>query len=137
VANHDITAGSEITFSYGSTLESPARELTLHMKWGFTCTCDACSTPSLAAKVNRVLQLDKQIMEFGGRLQTERGLRAGAALIKLYDELQASPLMYSRTYYEMYQVSYHTYSGIELTRAPNQHLFIYSLIYHSFRLAST
>lgn len=105
VANHDIPAGSEVTFSYVSDADSSSgRAERLNFR-GFKCTCAACQTPEIAAKLDRMIELDRKIMILGSHGKSEAAIRAGTALIKLYDELQCSDMLYARTYYDLFQVA--------------------------------
>ena len=106
VANHAIEIDTEVTFSYYPHAESQrARVTRLFSVWGFRCSCAACRDEALAAKLDRLARLDDVIIRLGGQGKVEQGLRAGRQLIRLYDELRASPNLYSRTYYEMYQIA--------------------------------
>ncbi|OEU08979.1 hypothetical protein FRACYDRAFT_249323 [Fragilariopsis cylindrus CCMP1102] len=104
VASHDITAGLEITFSYvgGDDTEERAMKLSLR---GFTCTCLACQTLDVASKLDRMIQLDRNIMVLGSNGHIDESLRAGKALLELYVEFQSSDMMYSRTYYDLFQLA--------------------------------
>ena len=59
VASDLITAGTEITFSYASKSRTPERIMRMQLR-GFTCSCAACQNPDLAAKLDRVLELDER-----------------------------------------------------------------------------
>ena len=104
VANDYITVGTEITFSYASKSPTPERIMRMQLR-GFTCSCAACKNPDLAAKLDRVLELDDTILNLGSWGKAEHAIQAGKSLIKLYDELKATDMLYSRTYYDLYQVA--------------------------------
>jgi hypothetical protein len=104
VASHDITAGSEITFSYVAGDDTEERYMKLSLR-GFACSCLACQTPDVASKLDRMIQLDKNIMVLGSNGKIDASIWAGKALLKLYVEFQSSDMMYSRTYYDLFQVA--------------------------------
>ncbi|KAL7554806.1 hypothetical protein ACHAWF_018346 [Thalassiosira exigua] len=104
VANHDIPKGAEVTFSYTSNKKTQERALMMSFR-GFQCTCIACKNQAVANKLDRVLDLDKKIMDLGCRGKTEQAIRAGTALLKLYDDLQLSDFQRVRTYYDLFQVA--------------------------------
>ena len=104
VASDLITAGTEITFSYASKSRTPERIMRMQLR-GFTCSCAACQNPDLAAKLDRVLELDDKIMNLGSYGKAEQAIQSGRSLLRLYDELKASDLLYTRTYYDLFQVA--------------------------------
>lgn len=104
VANRDIAAGSEITFSYVADLGARDRAARLKFR-GFKCACRACRTPEISSKLDRLLELDNSILKLGSTGREDAAIRAGTALLKIYNQLQCSDLMYARTYYDMFQVA--------------------------------
>jgi hypothetical protein len=104
VADCDILAGSEVSFSYASTVSSAIRAILIGLR-GFQCSCTACQNPDIANKLDRSLELDKKIFELGSQGKTEQAIWAGESLIKLHNELNASDMEYSRVYYDLYQIA--------------------------------
>ena len=47
---------------------------------------------------------DQQITDLGRRREFDQALLVGQQLLQLYDELKVSPLLYMRTYYDMFQL---------------------------------
>ena len=115
VANHAIPAGSEVTFSYGGTIfpSSPQRAMIFHFR-GFQCTCAACQNPEIAAKLDRAIDLDRSIQELLRWSKTEHTIRAGESLVKIYDEFQVSDRLYSRVYYDLFQIAITRRSTLKL-----------------------
>jgi hypothetical protein len=113
-ASRRIEQGEEITISYinqeteeflNGACASNRSEL-LRKKWGFVCDCLACSNPaSIGEKFNRMLELDTTIMECGRTMKYDLGIRAAKALLRIYDDLGEHPKNYSRTYYDLFQLS--------------------------------
>jgi hypothetical protein len=103
VADHNIEAGSEITFSYASMCSSKERAMRLRLR-GFECNCQACKNPSIADKLDRMRELDGKILTLGGVGKTESAIQAGKSLLKLYDEMQSSDILYSRTHYDLFSM---------------------------------
>ena len=91
VANHDIPAGSEVTFSYACKKSAFERAVMMGLR-GFQCTCSACRNPEIAAKLDRMLELDKKNMELGSQGRTEHAIQDGTTHLELYDELQVSDM---------------------------------------------
>jgi hypothetical protein len=104
VVDNFIVAGSEITFSYASNCTHAERRMMM-MSRGFDCRCQACQLPEVSDKLDRIIELDKKIMNLGSVGKTEHAVRAGAALIKLYDEMKAPDIRYSRTHYDMFSMN--------------------------------
>ena len=112
VASRAIAKGDEVTVTYvtqealdASPIKVSRKQL-LAMKWHISpCDCRSCQDPDLDRKLDQVAELDKKLMAFGSTAKFDRGLKCGALLIKLYDELQESPLIYARTYYDMFQLA--------------------------------
>mmetsp|Transcript_1608 Transcript_1608/g.4671 ORF Transcript_1608/g.4671 Transcript_1608/m.4671 type:complete len:334 (+) Transcript_1608:448-1449(+) len=104
VANRDITAGTEITFSYAGTSSCDERAMLIASR-GFTCRCSACQVPEVGAKLDKLIELDRAIVILGSNGNVEAAIRAGTRLIKIYDDLELSDILYSRTYYDLFQVS--------------------------------
>lgn len=113
VANHAIPAGSEVTFSYASNVSSFQRGRLLRAR-GFQCTCSACEDPTIAAELDRALDLDQSIFELGSQGRVGQAIRAGESLIKLHDKFQASDRTYSRVYYDLYQIAITKLSSVKL-----------------------
>jgi hypothetical protein len=108
VASRPIAPGEEITFAYkgmGSQDEFRHRRALLRSAFNFDCGCEACLSPPLAAKLDELLSLDASILELGGRTRVREALLAGRKLLALYAEVGESSLLYSRTYYDMFQVA--------------------------------
>eukprot|EP00578_Thalassiosira_sp_NH16_P017632 CAMPEP_0181120900 /NCGR_PEP_ID=MMETSP1071-20121207/24427_1 /TAXON_ID=35127 /ORGANISM="Thalassiosira sp., Strain NH16" /LENGTH=310 /DNA_ID=CAMNT_0023205635 /DNA_START=1 /DNA_END=933 /DNA_ORIENTATION=- len=104
VANHDIPAGTEVTFSYACNQSTFERTLRMSLR-GFQCTCVACHNLEIAAMLDRMRELDNKIMVLGSQGHTEQAIRVGRSLLKLYDKLQVSDLQYTRAYYDLYQLA--------------------------------
>lgn len=97
VTNHAIPAGSEVTFSYaGNVFPSSGQRAIMCRFRGFQCTCAACQNPQIAAKLDRAVALDRNILELGRCNKIEQAIRAGESLLKIYDEFQVSDRLYSR-----------------------------------------
>ena len=108
VASRPIAPGEEITFTYkgmGSKDEFRHRRALLRATFKFDCSCEVCLSPLLEAKLAEMLSLDASIFELGGRTRVKEALLAGRRLLALYDELGVSSLLYSRTYYDMFQIA--------------------------------
>ncbi len=113
VTNHAIPAGSEVTFSYAGTVLSCQRAIMIRFR-GFQCTCAACQNPEIAAKLDRAVDLDRNILELGRWGKTEQAIRAGESLLKIHDEFQVSDRLYSRVYYDLYQIAITRKSTLKL-----------------------
>mmetsp|Transcript_26668 Transcript_26668/g.36654 ORF Transcript_26668/g.36654 Transcript_26668/m.36654 type:complete len:648 (-) Transcript_26668:179-2122(-) len=136
VANYDIPSGSEVTFSYGMNQSATARLSSLVDHRGFVCKCRACESPELTDKLDRIHELDASIMRLGGELKLDHAMRAGKALIKLYDELKLSPMWYARTYYEMFQIAIARRSTTTDAKRYIQKACEYGMLFHGFECAS-
>jgi SET domain len=104
VASREIAAGEEITFTY---LHGPrsVRRAMLRAKFEFDCTCEACSNAALNAKLERNLQLNDKVLELARSGRGNDAVRAGEALLALYDELGESDKLRVATYYDLFQIS--------------------------------
>ncbi|KAJ1458567.1 hypothetical protein M885DRAFT_561790 [Pelagophyceae sp. CCMP2097] len=106
VANFEISRGAEVTFSYCEQVPSKAeRAWKLQFAWGFSCACAACNDAGLGAKLDRVYDLDAAVARLGSTGNVAASLRAGRALVCLYDELRLPRRLYSRTFYDMFQIA--------------------------------
>lgn len=65
----------------------------------------ALQNPSIAAKLDKQVELDKKIMNLGSQGKIEQAIQAGKALLRIHDELKGSDMEYARTYYDLYQVA--------------------------------
>ena len=113
VANHAIPAGSEVTFSYASTVSPLERAMRLRVR-GFKCDCLACRDPAIGAELGRAHQLDESILQLGSMGNAAQAIRAGELLIKIYDKFQESDRVYARTYYDLYQIAITKKSSVKL-----------------------
>ena len=111
-ASRRIEPGEEITITYVNfeadsllNIFGSTRSTLLRKKWGFSCDCMACTDPSVGQKFDHMRELDQIILECGKRRQYDRGIRCANALIKIYDELGEHPKVYSRTYYDLFQLA--------------------------------
>lgn len=104
VASDTISAGKEITFSYANNTPTSERIMRMQLR-GFECSCIACQNPSIAAKLDKQVELDKKIMNLGSQGKIEQAIQAGKALLRIHDELKGSDMEYARTYYDLYQVA--------------------------------
>lgn len=106
----DIPAGDEITFPYNGigcgAKVCGNRQVIFMKRWNFRCSCLACVDLELGEKLVRAEELDSSIMRLGSNQRFASAIRAGEALLKLYGPLCASPRMYSRTYYDLFQVKW-------------------------------
>jgi hypothetical protein len=100
-----IEQNEEITFSYIDFMNQPRMYPFLQRKWGFECGCSGCSDASNWSKLRLLQPLDERITLLGRCLYHELGLATCDELLQLYDELHASPLLYMRTYYDMFQIA--------------------------------
>lgn len=127
IASHDISAGSEITFSYAMHLKSAERRLQLLVR-GFQCFCKACQTPDIAEKLDRCVELDEKMGDYVKKGRARHAILTGKLLISIYDALQLSDALYARTYYEMYQVAILRYAtqgvGIGFIRKAQEHAIL-------------
>jgi MYND finger len=105
VARTAIELGEEITMSYTPGKLRMERQAKLFMVYGFHCTCNVCNDAQLEMKLRRIKELDGAIMADGSHGRIGSALRQGKELIRLYDELEYSTGMYTRTYYDMFQVA--------------------------------
>jgi len=106
VANTDLPAGSEVTFSYVSnTKTQKERVQRLCETYNFVCTCAACENPIISAQIDEMAELDERIFEYGAAGEIEEALQAGKSLLSLYGELKVSSHLYARTYYDMFQIA--------------------------------
>ena len=106
IANHDISIGAEITFSYECSIKKTTQDRLFHLPLrGFECNCQACSIPDVAAKLDKMVELDATIFNLGSNGKIDRAIRVGKQLIKLYDKLRCPDISYSRTYYDLFQVA--------------------------------
>ena len=112
VASHEIQPGEEICHSYvslESEVDLAARGLSiqqfLQRKWGFTCTCQACTDPAVRAQLTRMRELDAGLLACATKRQFHAGLQVGTELISLYDAMRYSPKYYARTYYTLFQLA--------------------------------
>lgn len=105
VANHDMPAGTEVTFSYVGHTSKEDRSTRLSFRQ-FECTCRACEDTELSNKIAFMGVLDELIGNLGSNpSQHRRALKAGDALLKTYDELDYSSLSYHRTHYDLFQIA--------------------------------
>ena len=104
-ATKTIQAGEEITFSYINFMTHPQYYPYLEKKWKFTCNCSACGDVDVFSKLMLLQPLDQQITQLGRARQFDEALAVGRELLQLYDALQVSPLLYMRTYYDMFQLT--------------------------------
>lgn len=132
VANHQISAGSEVTFSYASHVRSRERAMRLSFR-GFQCSCRACTNPEIADKLDRMKDLDEKIGIYGSDASKHsQAIRSGLALIKLYDEFHSSDLQYHRTYHDLFQICItrrrNVKEGIKYIKKAREH----ALRFHQF-----
>ena len=82
LAERDIEAGEEITFSYLPGVKAPGR--ILREKWGIACGpgC-SCTDPVYQELVERAARLDGQILSFSRASDTARALSAAKQLIAI------------------------------------------------------
>jgi len=100
-----IQAGEEITFSYINFMTHPQYYPYLEKKWKFVCNCSACADGSVFYKLMQLQPLDQKITQLGRARQFDEALAVGREMLQIYDALQASPLLYMRTYYDMFQLT--------------------------------
>lgn len=81
------------------------RKASLRLQYGFDCNCIVCTTPSVEADFRRMKELDESIIRRGSTGDAAGAVRAGKALLKLYDRYHASSWLYQRTYYDLYQMA--------------------------------
>jgi MYND finger/SET domain len=105
VARTAIEPGEEITMSYTPGQLRMERQAKLFMVYGFHCTCNVCNDTQWEMKLRRAKELDDAIIANGSHGRIENALRQGKELIRLYDELDYSTWMYTRTYYDLFQVA--------------------------------
>jgi hypothetical protein len=129
VANRDIPAGSEVSFSYAGSVSSDTRAIIMAVR-GFHCSCTACQNPKIADKLDRSLELDKKICELGSQGKTEQAIRAGESLIKLHDELKASDMQYSRVYYDLYQIAITRKKTVKLGTKYIREAYTHALLFY-------
>jgi len=113
VAKCAIPAGTEVTFSYAGSASSTQRGMMLRAR-GFQCTCTACQDPAIASELDRALELDQKILSFGSFGNVGQAIRAGESLIKLHDKFHASDRLYSRVYYDLFQIAITKKSSVKL-----------------------
>jgi hypothetical protein len=132
VASRDIDIGEEITFSYIQAninkYVNGNRQEFLLKKWNFTCTCKCCTSPEMNKKLSRMYELDDMINS--PDLSTNSALKIGNELIKIYDELQMSPIFYVRTYYDMFQHANMKFDTTHLAKKYVQLALDYNIIFH-------
>ncbi len=105
VANHFLPAGTEVTFSYVGHQSKSERQARLAFRL-FECTCRACSDTKISNKLEKMGELDTCILKLGSNSnQHGQALRRGETLLKMYDELLSSSLLYSRTHYDLFQIA--------------------------------
>ena len=101
-ACRDIAKGEELTIAYNP---EPTNKQYLLSHYRFVCTCEACSNPEIAAKVKEIKELDNEILMLGMQMKSDKAIRAGERLLKLYDELHWPTQSYVRTCYDIFQVA--------------------------------
>jgi MYND finger/SET domain len=104
VASRSIATGEEITFAYVHGPRS-VRRAKLRIKFEFGCSCEACSNAELNAKLERSLELNDKVFELGSSGREADAVRAGEALLALYDELGESDKLRVATCYDLFQMS--------------------------------
>ncbi len=132
VSNHALPAGSEVTFSYAGTIfpSSRQRAMIFHFR-GFQCTCAACQNPEIAAKLDRaIIDLDRNIQELMRCNKTEHAIRAGESLVKIYDEFQVPDRLYSRVYYDLFQIAITRKSTLKLVSRYIWQAYTHALRYY-------
>lgn len=100
-AAQKIEKGQELTISYTANHDT-SKLLSI---WGFKCECAACANPTIYLKRALVEQLDAEIIRLGANGKEGAAYHCGESLLRLYDELGCKPAMYSRTYYDMFQMA--------------------------------
>ena len=131
VASRSIEAGEEICHSYiglqGQVeLKQQGQQLqrTLQDKWGFMCTCAACTEPIARAKRDRMLEMEmimlataaSDINVAGAPARFDAALDVGEALIALYDDVGCSPNDYARTYFTLFTLAVTRRATLPLAR---------------------
>lgn len=116
IASRDIKAGDEITIAYADIINhknSIDRRQHLYDNYGFWCDCKYCPNKDVAGikkeaynKGYDMLKLyDDKIAEYALGGYHKKSIAAGKKQLELYDALDMSSIVYSRTYYDLFQVS--------------------------------
>jgi hypothetical protein len=107
-AGKDIACGDELLISYTREFLKAGFEIfQKHMMgaWGFQCTCHACSDLSVFTKLVQIERSDDKIMQLGSTGKEKEAFRVGQEIIRLCDEVEATPAQYHRTFYDMFQMA--------------------------------
>ena len=103
-ASHRIALGQEICVSYLPEQTNAMRSL-LQDRWNFQCKCLACSNPDILNQLKRMDVIDRLIVRYGELGHVQEAMVMGDQLIQLYNEMEVSPIKYTRTYYDMFQMT--------------------------------
>ena len=107
IASCDIPKNTEITFSYilYQTKTRNRRQELLRKGWNFQCTCKTCRNDERNSKLENVAQLDEDIEKATLANWIEPAFYVACDLLGLYEELQLPLQLFSRTYYDIYNIA--------------------------------
>lgn len=125
VASRDIAAGEEISIAYRHLLRntySPGpptdRRQVLSEKWGFDCTCAACTDPVVIRLVGELTEVHDQLTRYWAGfhevlpdsvpfwfLTNEMYLHTARCQLGLLEQLQMSVTRVASTHFGMFQVA--------------------------------
>jgi hypothetical protein len=108
VATCEIKAGDEITFSYRNQETSQMRAKMLKSFYNFVCQCEGCCGPKsqlISSDLDQIYELDDRLLSFGQQGQITQAIRCGKQLIELYKKYYPTSNVYSRTYYDLFQMA--------------------------------
>lgn len=96
VASRTIRAGEELSIAYlpvgsGDLMHAQtraARNATLAVSYGFACSCQACTDPETAAKLDRIDRLFGDMHRLGTAMRLDAALQASKEQLQLMEDLQ-------------------------------------------------
>jgi SET domain len=107
IACRAIACGEEVSISYVDLHSKYAvgRKEHLLQDYKFNCNCSVCTDPDVEADVDQMCSLDDEILFLPRLGMSDLALRKGQALLALYDKRNMSSWYYSRTYFDLFQIS--------------------------------
>jgi hypothetical protein len=106
-ATREIDVGEEISMPYILHLRTrEERQARVMGSFGFRCTCMACTSDDVNAKLEQAFEYDSSLTSLAqSPAAVGQALRRGQGLLGLWDELGAGDWVKSRTCYDIFQIA--------------------------------